>query len=168
MRHTAAPTASRCRRVAVRVAEHAARTGSDAAAALSMFVNVGRHRRDGRSLRASLGRSNRSPRWQRAPPTPYAVVTLRFMLAAYDLLLGNIDAAAQHAAVAIEASGTSSPDEPPEHVPLVLLPVIAGVAAAVQGDAVRAREHSQRRAPRGSPSAARSILRRASPSPSTV
>ena len=124
------------RRVTVRVAEHAARSGSDAAAALSMFVtwgdidetdDLGEIARAVEPIAALAARTTDS----------YAIVTLRFMLAAYDLLLGNIDAAAQHAAVAIEASGTSSPDEPPEHVPLVLLPVIAGIAAAVQGDAVR-------------------------------
>jgi hypothetical protein len=132
-------------RVTARVDEHAERSGSDAAAALSMFVTWGDI--DETDDLSEIAPAVESVAALAARTTDsYAIVTLQFMLAAYDLMLGNIDAAAEHVAIAVEATGTASPDERPQHVPLVLLPVIAGMTAAVQGDVELAREHSQRRA----------------------
>jgi hypothetical protein len=63
------------------------------------------------------------------------------------VLLGRIEEAVEHVAIALEASGAIDPDDRPEHVPLVLLPVVAGIVAAVHGDAEAAREHAHRRTP---------------------
>jgi DNA-binding SARP family transcriptional activator len=131
--------------VRARVERFADRTGSDAARALGLFINWGEidETEDLSDLVPSVDRV-------RALATrttdSYAVVTSRFMLASYSWLTGRIDEAAEHADIAIAASGASHPDARPEHVPLVLLPMVAGIIAALQGDADRAREHSYRRA----------------------
>ncbi len=125
------------RRVAVRVAEHAARTGSDAAAALSMFLTWG-DIDETDDLGEIAGRSNRSPALAARTTDSYAIVTTRFMLAAYDLLLGKLDDAAR--ARRRRHRGRRERHlrmSPRSTCPLVLLPVVAGVVAAVQGDAVR-------------------------------
>ncbi len=68
------------------------------------------------------------------------------MLASYALLLGRIDEATEHVDVAIAAAGSTDPDTRPDHVPLVLLPMVAGIIAAMRGEPDLAREHSHRRA----------------------
>ena len=49
--------------------------------------------------------------------------------------------------LAIAAAGPTDPDERPQHVPLVLVPVVAAMVAAVRGEAEEARIHTSRRAP---------------------
>jgi DNA-binding SARP family transcriptional activator len=131
--------------VAARVQEVADQTGSDAAAALAMFLNWGEIdevedlRPLAEPLDAALALAERTT-------DAYAIVTTRYMLAGYALLTGRLDEAAHHIALAIEASGATDPDGAPDHVPLVVLPVVGGLIAAVRGDAALAREYAVRRA----------------------
>ena len=132
--------------LAARIRELADRTGSDSVAALSLFFNWGDV--DGTDDLATVAEPVERARALAARTTdPYAVVTSRFMVASYSLLLGRLDEAAEHVAVAISVSGSSDPDTPPTHVPLVLLPVVAGIVEAVRGNGDLAREHAYRRAP---------------------
>jgi DNA-binding SARP family transcriptional activator len=131
--------------LAARIRELADRTGSDAVTALSLFFNWGDV--DGTEDLATIVEPVERARALAARTTdPYAIVTSRYMVASYSLLVGRLDEAAEHVAVAINASGSSDPDAPPAHVPLVLLPVVAGVIEAVRGNGDLAREHAYRRA----------------------
>ena len=131
--------------VAARVQQFADRTGSEAATALAMFVNWGDI--DETEDLSELDDSLASIRALAARTSdPYAIVTVRYMLASYALLIGRLDEAAEHVDIAITATGSPDPDARPDHVPLVLLPMVAGIVAAVRGDADRAREHTHRRA----------------------
>jgi DNA-binding SARP family transcriptional activator len=131
--------------VATRIRELADRTGTDSVTALSLFFNWGDV--DGTEDLATLAEPVAHARALAARTRdPYAIVTSRYMLASYSFLLGRLDEAAEHIAVAIDASGSSDPDTAPTHVPLVLLPVVAGVVEAVRGNGDLAREHAYRRA----------------------
>lgn len=68
------------------------------------------------------------------------------MLGSYALLTGQIADAHEHITAAIAASGVTSVDDRPEHVPLVLVPVVAGMIAALRGERDAAIEHTDRRA----------------------
>jgi DNA-binding SARP family transcriptional activator len=132
--------------VATRIRELADRAGSDAVTALSLFFNWGDV--DGcEDLRTLAEPVARAGALAARTTDPYAIVTSRYMLASYSFLLGRLDEAAEHIAVAIVGSGSSDPDTAPTHVPLVLLPVVAGVVEAVRGNGDLAREHAYRRAP---------------------
>jgi DNA-binding SARP family transcriptional activator len=131
--------------VATRIRELADRTGTDSVTALSLFFNWGDV--DGAEDLATLAEPVAQARELAARTSDsYAIVTSRYMLASYSFLLGRLDEAAEHVAVAISASGSSDPDTAPTHVPLVLLPVVAGVVEAVRGNGDLAREHAYRRA----------------------
>lgn len=119
-------------------------TGSEAAGALSLFLRWGDV--DETDDLRSLAGMDEARQLVGTVRDSYAVVTVRYMLAAYALLTGELDEAAEHAEQAIIASGARGPDERPVHVPLVQLPVIAAITAATQGDAERACEHAERRA----------------------
>ncbi len=130
--------------VATRIRELADRAGSDSVTALSLFFNWGDV--DGTEDLATLaGPVAEATALAARTSDPYAIVTSRYMLASYSFLLGLLDEAAEHLAVAIGASGSSDPDTAPTHVPLVLLPVVAGVVEAVRGNGDLAREHAYRR-----------------------
>jgi hypothetical protein len=119
-------------------------TGSEAAQALSLFLRWGDvdHSSD---LRTIAG-MDEARQLATKVSDPYAVVTVRYILASYALVTGELDEAAEHAAVALAAAGAPGPDDRPAHVPLVQLPVIAAITAAVRGDEAAAREHADRRA----------------------
>jgi DNA-binding SARP family transcriptional activator len=127
-----------------RVEAIADRGGSDAARALVLFMNWGGV--DETEDLAEVAEAVERARTLATRTTDsYAIVTSRFMLASYSLLTGRIDDAAEHVDVAIRASGATGPDDRPEHVPLVLLPVVASMIAAMRGDADAARDHAHRR-----------------------
>jgi hypothetical protein len=127
-----------------RIAQFSERTGSDAARALALFMSWGDV--DETDDLRSVAQPLEVARALAAGTTDtYALVTTHYMLASYQLLVGCIDDAAGHAASALAASGTSGPDERPEHVPLVVLPMVAGIIAAMQGDRELAHEHTHRR-----------------------
>jgi DNA-binding SARP family transcriptional activator len=130
---------------AARVTAMAEGSGSEAALALVLFLNWGDvdETEDLSSLAPGVDRA----RELAAKATDsYAIVTSRFILASNALLTGHLDEAAEHIDVAIAASGAEGPDDPPVHVPLVVLPVVAAMIAAVMGDVARTREHTERRA----------------------
>ncbi len=128
-----------------RVTAIAERGGSDAALALVTFLNWGDI--DEAEHLADVAEPVERARALASRTTDaYASVTAGFMVAAFSFLQGHIEEAAQHAAVAIDAAGTPTPDASPEHVPLVLLPVVAGMIAALRDEPELAREHTHLRA----------------------
>jgi DNA-binding SARP family transcriptional activator len=131
-------------RVTTLVDEHADRTGSDGARALSLFLHWG-DVDETENLDEVAAEVERARELALRTSVPYAIVLTRYMLAAYTMLLGRFDEAAGHAELSIHASGTTDPDTRPEHVPLVLAPVVAGMIAAMRGEAEAARVHTHRR-----------------------
>ena len=127
-----------------RVLALAERTGNDSARALGLFLTWDEidDVDDLRKIRNDPARELAARATDR-----YAIVTTRYMLASYALLIGELDEADREIEVAITAAGPTDPDERPQHVPLVLVPVVAGIVAAVRGEADVARVHTQRRAP---------------------
>ena len=128
-----------------RIDDFATATGSEAATALTLFIRWGGID-EAEDLSTVRGSVERAEELLATYTDDYAVLTLRFMVAAWLLMVGEIDAAADHADLALAASGRSDPDASPDHVPLVLLPLIAGLVAALRGDAVAAHDHVHRRA----------------------
>lgn len=128
-----------------RVEEQAERTGSDAAAALALFLHWGDvdGTDDLTTLRPAVERARRLAE---RTTDRYAAVVARYMLGSYALLAGRAQDADRELMAAITASGALGPDDRPEHVPLVLLPTVAGMAAALCGRADDARDHTHRRA----------------------
>jgi DNA-binding SARP family transcriptional activator len=133
-------------RLAERVEQFAERARSDSAASLALFLRWGAvdETRDLSTVAASTARARAIA--ERAVDR-YAIVTSRYMLCSYATLLGHLDEAAEHLAIALDAVGVPDPDRRPDHVPLVLLPVVAGILEALRGDADAAREHAHRRTP---------------------
>jgi len=130
--------------LAQRVERIAARSKCESTAALAVFLRFGEideveHLSD---MAAIVDTARDLARRCREP---YAMVTVHYLLASWELLQGNLAAAKQHADVAIAASGSASPDDPPDHVPLVLMPLIAGITAALLGDVDDARAQVGRR-----------------------
>lgn len=76
---------------------------------------------------------------------PYAVVTLSYLLGSWALLYGDPVSAVDECRRGFAATGSATPDDPPDHVPLVLLPLMAGMAEALVGDAESARVQVNRR-----------------------
>lgn len=132
-------------RVIARVREVADRTGSDAARALSLFVSWGPIDETA-DLATVAGPVDEARRLASRTGDSYALVVTHFMVGSYALLRGRLDEAHEHTQLAIAASGAPNPDDRPEHVPLVLLPVVAGMVAALRGEAELAIEHAHRRA----------------------
>lgn len=130
--------------LADRVDEFAVRARSDSAAALALFLRWGAvdETDDLDSIEAATEQARAIA--ERAVDG-YAIVTANYMLASYAILRGRVAEARRLSDVALAAADTPDPDQRPEHVPLVLLPVVAGIIAAVQGDAATAREHAYRR-----------------------
>jgi DNA-binding SARP family transcriptional activator len=130
--------------VAARVLALAERTGNDAARALGLFLNW-----DEIDETDDLDKISTDQARMLAERTTdrYALVTTRYMLASRALLVGDLDECHQEIELAIAAAGPTDPDERPQHVPLVLVPVVAAVVAAVRGEAEEARIHARRRAP---------------------
>lgn len=91
--------------------------------------------------------SKRARRLAATTTNSYATVMTGYLVGSYALLIGHIDEAAENLDIALAASGTTDPDSAPEHVPLVLLPMVAGMVAAMRGDARTATDHTYRRAP---------------------
>jgi hypothetical protein len=130
--------------IAQRVLALADRTGNDAARSLGLFLTWDEI--DEIDDLRKLDHSAVERLAERATDR-YAIVTTRYMLASYALLVGELEAAEREIGIAIRAAGPSDPDESPQHVPLVLVPVVASVVAAVRDDADEARLNSRRRAP---------------------
>ncbi len=130
--------------VAARVLALADRTGNDAARALAIFLNW-----DEIDETDDLDKISDADARALAERTTdrYALVTARYMIASRALLVGELDFAYEEIHRAIAAAGSKDPDEPPQHVPLVLVPVVAAVVAAVRGEGEEARIHTRRRAP---------------------
>lgn len=133
-------------RVVERVADVADRTGSEAARALHMFLTWGDidESDDLHTLDESIERARR---FVDRATDGYALVTGHFLIASYELLVGHLDAAAEHIDLAIAAAGAKTASDRPEHVPLVLLPIIAGICSAMRGREAEAFEHTHERAP---------------------
>jgi DNA-binding SARP family transcriptional activator len=130
--------------VAARVLALAERTGNDAARALAMFLNWDEidETDDLEKISDAAARALAEHTTDR-----YALVTARYMIASRALLVGALEESYKEIHLAIAAAGPTDPDEPPQHVPLVLVPVVAAVVAAVRGEAEEARIHTRRRAP---------------------
>ncbi len=128
-----------------RIDDFAAATGSEAATALTLFIRWGGidETDDLSTVRFSV---DRAEELLATYTDDYAVLTLRYMAASWMLMAGEIDAAAAHADLALAVAGGPDPDTTPDHVPLVLLPLIAALVAALQGDPAAAHEHVYRRA----------------------
>jgi DNA-binding SARP family transcriptional activator len=127
-----------------RVEAFADRAGSDAARALVLFMRWG-DIDETEDLSEIADGVERARTLATRTTDSYATVTSRFMLASYALLIGQFDEASEHVDIAIRASGAIGPDDKPEHVPLVLLPVVASMVAAMRGEADAARDHAYRR-----------------------
>ncbi|MBI4933822.1 MAG: AAA family ATPase [Actinobacteria bacterium] len=138
------PDAAGIEGVTARIARFAESTGSDAALALWQFLDFGDIDRvdDLRALQPELARIRELAE---RTEQPYAVVTTNFMLGAMAFLSGDFDEADRRLGSAVEATGVSSPDEPPQHIPLVLLPMIAAFNAAVLDRHEEAMAHAYRR-----------------------
>ena len=130
--------------VAARVLALAERTGNDAALALGLFLNW-----DEIDETDDLDKISDEQARALAERTTdrYALVTTRYMVASRALLVGELEECYAEIHRAIAAAGSTDPDVPPQHVPLVLVPVVAAVVAAVRGEAEEARTHTRRRAP---------------------
>jgi DNA-binding SARP family transcriptional activator len=138
------PDSSRIVDVVEQVGEVATRTGSDAARALHLFLTWGPVD-ESEDLTELADAVERARRLASTTTDSYAIVACRFLLASYAMLLGKLDEAAVHADIAITAVDGDDPDAQPDHVPLALVPVVAGIVAAMRGDADRAIEHTGRR-----------------------
>ncbi len=131
--------------VAERASAIAERTGSDAAAALALFLRWG-------DVDQTDDLSRLAPAVQPAlalferTADPYARLTTAFIVASFDFLCGRIDDAAARADEALLASGAPNPSDRPDHVPVVVLPVIVGIIRALLGDVDRARREVHLRA----------------------
>ncbi|WP_162942080.1 AfsR/SARP family transcriptional regulator [Desertimonas flava] len=127
-----------------RIGQIATRSRSESVAALVLFLRFGEiddvaHVTEVQSVVAEA-------RELAARATePYAVVTLAYLLASWSLLIGDPVSAVAECRRGFAATGSATPDDPPEHVPLVLLPLIAGMAEALTGDADSARVQVNRR-----------------------
>lgn len=131
--------------LAERARHIADRTGSDSARAMSLFLSWNDiDETDDLDQVAEV--NEQAAALAERTREPYAIVTTRYMLSSYALLRGRITEAVEHARLAIAASGTSTPDERPDHVPLVLMPIVAAISSAVAGDAADARINAHRRA----------------------
>ena len=131
--------------VGARVLALADRTGSDAAQALGLFLTWD-DIDETDDLRQIADRNDRARELAARTSDRYAIVTTGYMLASYALLVGELDHAHEQIEAAITAAGPTDPDQRPQHVPLVLVPVVAAMTAAVRGDADAARTHAGRRA----------------------
>jgi hypothetical protein len=131
--------------VVARLAELADRTGSEAARALHIFMTWGPVDETDDLAEIADG-VERARRFAAVTSDSYATVAVRFLLGSYAMLVGQLDEAHEHLAVAIEASGGSDPDRRPAHVPYVVLPLVAGMVEALRGDAQAAYDHTYRRA----------------------
>lgn len=131
------------RAVTDRIARFAASTGSDAARALHAFLEFGDidGTDDLRTLEPDLARIGEIAA---TTDDPYALVTTNFMLGATAFLMGRFAQADQHLAIAVAATG-AGPDERPDHVPLVLLPMLSAFNAALLDRRDEAIEHAYRR-----------------------
>jgi hypothetical protein len=127
-------------RVADRIVEVGARTGSDAARALALFVRWG-------SLDFADSVAETAPLAAAAldvasrATNRYAVVIGRYMAGAQAFQEGRIEEAAEHIEAAIAATGVTSPAQTPTNVPLVAGPTVAGIVAQLQGRDEDARTH---------------------------
>lgn len=72
---------------------------------------------------------------------PYALLTCHYMIGAHAMLCGRLDEAAEHLDLALGRDRDRPAEVTPQHVPVVLLPVVAAITAAVRGDAEAARRH---------------------------
>ncbi|MCX6520327.1 MAG: BTAD domain-containing putative transcriptional regulator [Actinobacteria bacterium] len=72
---------------------------------------------------------------------PYALLTCHYMIGAHAMLCGRLDDAAEHLDLALGGERDRPAEVTPQHVPVVLLPVVAAITAAVRGDAESARRH---------------------------
>ncbi|MBI5089691.1 MAG: hypothetical protein HZB15_12780 [Actinobacteria bacterium] len=127
------------------LADLANRTGSDAARALHIFMTWGPVD-EAEDLSELAGGVERARRFAASTSDSYATVAVRFLLGSYAMLVGRVDEAYEHLRVAVDASGGSDPDRRPAHVPYVVLPLVAGMVAALRNDASAAYEHTYRRA----------------------
>lgn len=127
-----------------RIARFAESASSDAALALWQFLEFGDIDRvdDLRILEPELVRIRELAE---RTDQPYAVVTTNFMLGAMAFLSGDFAEAHHRLGSAVEATGVSDPDEPPDHIPLVLLPMIAAFNVAMLDRRDEALEHAYRR-----------------------
>ncbi len=72
---------------------------------------------------------------------PYALLTCHYMIGAHAMLCGRLHEAAEHLDLALGGDRDRPAEVTPQHVPVVLLPVVAAITAAVRGDADEARRH---------------------------
>ncbi|MGD9998148.1 MAG: BTAD domain-containing putative transcriptional regulator [Ilumatobacteraceae bacterium] len=135
----------RVRVVVDRLGELADRSGSQAARALHIFMTWGPVDETDDLAEVAEG-VERARRFAEVTTDPYATVAVRFVLGSYAMLVGHIDEAHDHLAIAIEAAGGPDPDQRPAHVPYVILPLVAGMVEALRGDERSARDHTYRRA----------------------
>lgn len=132
-------------RVASRIAALAERSDNDAMRALSLFLNWGEIDQV-EDLTDVFEQTLLARALADETDSPYAAVLANYMAGSADLLLGRIDAAVDHLERSIAATGAIDPDTPPRHVPLPIVPLVAAVASAVQGNGDAARTHIHRRA----------------------
>jgi DNA-binding SARP family transcriptional activator len=125
--------------------ELAERTGSDSARAMALFLrwNDIDTIDDLDDVTADI---ERATELAERTTEPYALVIAHYMIGSYALLRGRIDEALSHVAISVEAAGSADPDNAPEHVPLVMTPVVGAIAAAAAGRSDEARTHAYRRA----------------------
>ena len=76
----------------------------------------------------------------------YATVMVRFMLASNELMRGDLDDAQVDIDAAMTALGPDDPSQPPDFLPVPMMPVAAALICAARGDAAGARVHAYQRA----------------------
>lgn len=129
-----------------RIHDIAEATGSDAAMALWLFLAWGDVDNTD-DLRRVTGPVEKAAALAARTTDSYAIVTTRYMLASLAFLCGRFDDADQHIHIALAAAGAPHPQDRPEHVPLVLLPVVAGLVAAMRDERDESHEHTHLRTP---------------------
>jgi DNA-binding SARP family transcriptional activator len=132
-------------RVIDRVRAHAETTNSDSARALALFLawdidtaddlTTGEIAEGCADARALVERSS----------DPYTHLMCHYMLASYEMVTGHLEHAERHVRASLAAAGPHDPDSPPEHVPVVLLPLVGAITMALRDDPDEARTFAHRR-----------------------